>query len=61
MDEQLMSWANARPEVTEIQHPSGLSVKLKYMWRLQHISTVLKALDKFELFCFSGLAGRRQE
>lgn len=45
MDEQLMSWANARPEVTEIQHPSGLSIKLKYMWCLQHIYTIFKALD----------------
>lgn len=31
MDEQLMSWASARPEVTDLQHPSGLSIKLKYV------------------------------
>lgn len=45
MDEQLMSWANARPEVTEVQHPSGLSIYLQYMWCLQHIDAIFKALD----------------
>lgn len=38
MDEQLMSWANARPEVTtDIQHSSGLFITLKYVIFAVHL------------------------
>lgn len=52
MDEQLMSWATTRPEVTV--QPPGISASVRAV-----CSGTLRSL--IFLLCFAGLAGRREE
>lgn len=51
MDEQLMSWANTRPEVTtDIPHRSGLSIKIKYVVFELHLYYFFNAYISFNCY-----------
>lgn len=49
----VMGQCQTRGNLTDIQHPSGLSVKLKYcMWYLQYIYTTFNAYVYVSFNCY---------